>query len=395
MSARSTGKEIIGYFVQWGVAQHGYSAKNIVSSGSADRLTVINYAFANIGEDLRCAIRDPLADYGRAFDAGESVDGIADAADQPLRGNFEQLRKLKHLYPHLKVLISIGGWTDSHCFSDAALPENRDAFVRSCVDVFIRGNFGPGVSGPAIFDGIDVDWEYPAVIGHGHNVYRPEDTRNFTLLLAEFRRQLDAIDPNLMLTIAAPAPERCYSKIELGEIHQYLDWINLMTYDFHGSWEMTTNHHSSLYSSPSDPTGGMSSDAAVQAFLAAGVPADKLVLGVPFYGRGWAGVPKANNGLYQLASGFPQGPRAQNTGYRSLKKRGMAGFWDEVAHATWLYDGDEFWTLDDETSMAHKTGYVNDQGLAGVMFWELCGDDDGGSLIAAIDDGLHRPRTSA
>jgi chitinase len=251
------------------------------------------------------------------------------------------------------------------------------------VDTFIHGNFGPGVSDSTLFDGIDVDWEYPAVAGHEGNVYRPEDTRTFTLLLAELRRQLDAVDPDLLLTIAAPAPERCYAAIELEQIHQYLDWINLMTYDFHGSSDATTNHHAHLYSSPADPGGDLSSDATVRGYLAAGIPAHKLILGLPFYGRCWAGVPDVNDGLYQPA----RWKGSQN--YRTLKERDVPGFWDPVACAHWTYDGDEFCTLENETSIAHKMRYVNEHGLGGAMFWELCGDDDAGSLIAAVYDGLH------
>ncbi len=383
-------KEVVGYFIQWGIYKRNYYVKNIVTSGSADKLTIINYAFAGIDENLNCRILDEFADYEKAFDANESVDGVADSFSQPLRGNFNQLRKLKIMHPNIKILISIGGWTESYRFSDAALPQNRASFVDSCIEMFINGNFGPGVTEPAIFDGIDIDWEYPGRCGETCN-FRPEDTENFTAMLAEFRAQMDEIDPDLLLTIAAPAGEYYYSIIDLDNIHQYLDWINLLTYDFHGSWEPNgpTNHHSPLYSSPSGPTDGGSSDATVQAYLAAGVPANKLILGIPFYGRGWAGVSNIDDGLYQSANRVPRGTYEKGVNdYEVLANKGYPGFWDPIAQAYWIYNGNEFWTFDDATSVANKMEYISNSNLRGVMFWELSGDDPSGTLINAIAEGL-------
>jgi len=383
-------KEVVGYFIQWGIYARNYYVKNVVTSGSADKLTVINYAFAGIDENLRCKSIDPYADYDKAFSASESVDGVGDTFSQSLRGNFNQLRKLKQMYPNIKIVISIGGWTESYRFSDAALPENRVAFVSSCINMFINGNFAQGVSDPTIFDGIDIDWEYPGRCGATCDL-RPEDTQNFTALLAELRRQLDAIDPNLILTIAAPASQYYYSAIELNKIHQYLDWINLMTYDFHGSWEPNgpTNHHSPLYSSPYDPAVGGSSDETVRGYLAAGIASNKLTLGIPFYGRGWSRVQNINNGLYQPAGRIPRGTYEQGIDdFEVLKSLAYPGFWDPIAQAYWIYNGNEFWTYDNATSVANKMGYINNMNLLGVMFWELSGDDPSGTLINTIANGL-------
>jgi chitinase len=177
------GRRSVGYFVQWGIYRRNYLVKNIVTSGSATKLTHINYAFPDISDTLACASGDTFADYDKAFDASESVDGVADPTTAgTLRGNFNQLRKPKLMYPHLKVVISIGGWTWSDKFSDAALPANRAAFVSSCIDRYIKGNFAPGIVDPTVFDGIDIDWEYPGVCGSTCN-YRPEDTQNFTAIL--------------------------------------------------------------------------------------------------------------------------------------------------------------------------------------------------------------------
>src|SRR5258707_4688872 len=255
-AANGAGQRIVGYFTQWGIYS-GYSVKNLVTSGSASKMTVVNYAFGNINaQNLQCfevnqaGQGDAWADYQRPVSASESVDGVADVNNQPLRGNFNQLRKLKLLYPNLKVMISLGGWTWSAHFSDAALTaQSRQTFVQSCLNQYILGNLpqlvgdsagGPGAAGN-IFDGIDIDWEYPASPGNVGNVYRPVDTKNFTLLLAEFRKQLDALGKqtgkHYLLSIAAPAGKAQYSKIQLNKIGKYLNWINLMTYDYHGPWK--------------------------------------------------------------------------------------------------------------------------------------------------------------
>ncbi len=385
---------IIGYFSSWGIYARNFHVKTIETSGSAERLTVINYAFAG-PFDNRCILGDPASDVRRIYGPADGVDGQGNGPDV-LRGHFGQLQRLKAMYPDLKVLISIGGWTFSSDFSDAALPENRAAFVESCLDIFIRGNI-PGLDAPGaaagLFDGIDIDWEYPAAPGRRGNVYRPEDTQNFTALLAEFRRQLDEIDPDLLLTIAAPAGEDKYSLMELGAIHPYLDWINIMAYDYHGAWdaEGPTNFVAPLYGSPQDPSPDetLNADYTVRAYLAAGISPHKLNLGVPFYGRGWTGVGETNNGLYQPATGPAIGlyePGVNDYGY--LRTLDAPGFYDPVTQAFWTFDGSTFWSFDDPKAIRAKTDYVRQMGLGGVMFWELAGDTRDGELIQAIHDGL-------
>lgn len=380
-----SGKRIIGYFVQWGVYGRNYHVKNIKTSGSASKLTHINYAFGNVVNN-RCAIGDSYADYETAYTAAESVDGVADTWDQPLRGSFNQLRKLKTPYPYLKVLISLGGWTWSSGFSDAALPQNRVAFVQSCIDLFIKDSRWAGV-----FDGIDVDWEYPGACGNTCT-FRLEDTQNFTALLAEFRKQLNAVRPGLLLTIAAPAGQDKIDKIEVGKIHQHLDFINLMTYDFHGGWENTTNFQSNLYTPAGDPAQGnqrVSVDQAVRAWRQGGTPAGKLVVGVPFYGRGWQGVPSANNGLWQRGSGAASGTyEAGIEDYKVLKTKGYPRYFNNDAQAAWIYSGGIFWTYDDPAVMNTTTSYINTNSLGGAMLWELSGDTTNGELINALSNGL-------
>ncbi len=398
-------KEVVAYFTQWGIYGRNYHVKNIVTSGSATDITVINYAFANIvnGECIMTTapgVMDAYADYQKSYSAAGSVDGVADTWNQPLRGNFNQLKKLKQMYPHIKVLISIGGWTWSKGFSDAALtPQSRQQVVASCIDIYIRGNLpvqdgagGPGAAA-GVFDGIDIDWEYPAMPGDPGTPYRPEDTVNFTLLLQEFRTQLNAIDPNLLLTIAAPAGVDKYEKIQLNQIHQHLDWINIMTYDMHGGWENVTNFHAPVYTSPNDPSSypanTYSLHTAVQAYLAAGIPANKLIIGVPFYGRGWQGVTNANNGLYQSASGPAPGTYEQGIDdYKVLKNLNYPQYRDATTGAFWIFNGSVFWSYDDPVSITNKMNYINTYGLRGAMVWSLDGDDASGTLMNAVSNGL-------
>jgi chitinase len=372
--------ELVGYFTEWGVYS-GYHVKNIKSSGSAGKLTRINYAFGNV-VDARCQLGDTDADYQRFYSAAESVDGVADTSEAgALHGSFNQFSKLKRQYPDLKLLISLGGASWSGGFSDAALPANRVAFVKSCIDLFIVDARWAG-----LFDGIDVDWEFPGVCGDTCNA-RPEDTQNFTALLAEFRRQLNAVRPGLLLTIAAPAGSDYIAKYQINQIHQHLDAVNLMAYDFHGTWDTTTGFHSALHPAGGDPARAdrLTVAEAVATWLQGGLPASKLIVGVPFYGRGWRGVPSADNGLWQTSSGAAPGTiEAGMENYNVLKSKGYTRFFQAEAQAAWLYHNGIFWTYDDPEVMAIKMRFVESTGLAGVMFWELSGDTASGELIGAL-----------
>lgn len=401
-------KTVLGYFVQWGIYGRNYRVKNIDTSNSAAKLTHINYAFGNVRNN-RCEVGltvpsdqntgvggDAFADYTKAFSAAESVDGVADTWDKPLRGNWNQLKKLKAKYPNIKVLISLGGWTYSRGFSSAARPENRVAFVSSCIDAYIRGNLpvtdGAGGAGAAagVFDGIDLDWEYPVACGLSCGA--PEDNANFTALLAEFRRQLNAVRPGLLLTVAVGAGIDKIRVTDPGNYHQYLDFINVMTYDFHGAFDPITNHHSALYGSPADPSTGdtrsYNSHDAIQAFRSRGVPASKLNLGIGFYGRGWTNVSSANNGLYQTGTAAPATYEAGIEDYKVIKTKSGSHHTDPTARAHWLLSGNTFWSYDDPALVFEKMQYVKNQNLGGAFFWEFSGDDAQGSLAQAIKDGL-------
>jgi chitinase len=341
-------------------------------------LTHVNYAFARVSDQGECILGDEYADTQFLYHD--------DPPDQAPAGNFRQFQLLKEKYPHLKTLISVGGWSWSDQFSDAALTaDSRATFARSCVAFMTQ--YG--------FDGIDIDWEYPTGGGLVPGAGRPEDTANFTLMLAELRAQLDAQGAqdgvHYLLTIAAPTGPGNYAGIQLGQIHPYLDWINVMAYDFHGSWDATTNFNAPLYGTAADP--GSNTDAAMTAYLAAGIPAEKLVVGVPFYGHGWQGVADHNHGLYQPASG-PTEP--DSFSYRDLVTNYLdryPRYWQDEAQVPWLYSAEDqiMISYDDPESLAIKAAYVKERGFGGVMFWELSQDTADHALLQALTDTLRAP----
>jgi chitinase len=403
--------QVVGYFIEWGIYGRQYLVKNVATSGSAARLDVINYAFGNVAPDAEgnvvCKLADEWADYQTSWTAEQSVTGEEVTWPRRLLGNFQQLQALKTLYPDVKVVISLGGWTFSRYFSDAALTEaSREQFISSCVDLFIKGDLpdpgwggmgGPGAAA-GVFDGIDLDWEWPGSEGNPGNIIRPEDKQNFTLLLEEFREQLDAYGAttgkDYLLTAFLPAARaKIDAGFEVDEIFDSLDFGTVQGYDLHGAWETTTNHQSNLYTSTSDPADPrFSVDDTVQAYLDRDAPSGELVVGVPFYSRGWTGVAPANRGLYQPSSG--PAPGLWESGVndyevtQALRDSGFTRYWDGRAFAAWLFDGTTFWTFDDPTVMKHKARYVRKNDLGGIMFWELSGDTPNGELIEAIDEGL-------
>ncbi|HXM56411.1 MAG TPA: glycoside hydrolase family 18 protein [Candidatus Dormibacteraeota bacterium] len=389
----------VAYFVQWGIYARQYFVKNVATSGQAARLTTINYAFGGISADGTCTSLDTWADFQRPVGADESVDGVADAPGQALNGNFNQLRKLKAQFPHLRVVMSLGGFTGSTFFSDVALtPQSRQKFVASCLDMFIAGNLPSGAgAGAGVFDGIDIDWEWPVNAAAEGTHARPEDRANFTLLLAEFRRQLDALGrqahQHYVLTAFLPAdPAKIASGFEVPQIFRSLDWATVQGYDLHGTWESTTNFQSALFSPSGDPSTPtrFSVDLAIQSYLARHAPARKLVLGVPFYSRGWTGVTNANHGLFQPSTGAAPGTfEAGVDDFKVVAARpGFQLFRDRRDGVAWLFDGTTFWTFDDPTALREKMAYVTDHRLGGAMAWSLDADDAQASLVRALDAGL-------
>jgi chitinase len=391
----------VGYFTQWGIYGRDFQLAKVQQSGAAARLTHLNYAFGPVTAAGVCDTADAWADWGVPFSDALSVDGVGDVAGQPIAGNLNQLAELKAKNPGLRVLISLGGWTGSAYFSDAALTDaSRRKLVASCVDLWLKGNLPglpAGVAG-GIFDGIDLDWEWPGSEGNAGNVIRPADKRNFTLLAAEFRRQLDAYGrkarKHYQLTAFLPAaPAKIDAGFEVRKIFKYLDFGTIQGYDLHGSWENRTNQQSALRvpaGAPDHPD--FSIENTVDAWRDRGAPARELVLGIPYYSQGWTGVTGGRNGLFGTATGGAPGKFAVGSeDYKVLKNlpgQAFTVYRDWRAGHSWLFDGTTFWTYDDPAQILQKTAYIRAEGLGGSMVWSLDGDDEHATLTRTISAGL-------
>ncbi|MFD5115351.1 MULTISPECIES: glycoside hydrolase family 18 protein [unclassified Streptomyces] len=366
----AAGDKVVGYFTNWGVYDRNYHVKNIETSGSADKLTHINYAFGNVTGG-KCVIGDSYADYEKAYTADQSVDGAADTWDQPLRGNFNQLRKLKALHPGLKVIWSFGGWSWSGGFTEAA--KNPAAFAESCRALVEDPRWAD------VFDGIDIDWEYPNACGLTCDTSGPDAFRNVaSALRGQFGSDL--------VTAAITADGSDGGKIDATDYAgaaQYLDWYNPMTYDFFGAFaaQGPTAPHSPLTSYEGIPTEGFNSDAAISKLKGLGIPSEKLLLGIGFYGRGWTGVTQAEPG--GTATGAAPGTyEAGIEDYKVLKNSCPAN--GTVAGTAYAFCGNQWWSYDTPATIAGKMAYKNQQGLGGTFFWELSGDTANGELIKSI-----------
>lgn len=366
----------LGYFTEWGVYQRNYHVKNLVTSGSASKITHINYAFGNVSGG-RCTIGDAYADYDKAYTADQAVDGVADTWDQPLRGNFNQLRKLKAQYPHIKVLWSFGGWTWSGGFGQAAA--NPAAFAQSCYDLVEDPRWAD------VFDGIDLDWEYPNACGLSCDTSGPAAFKN---LMQAMRAKFGT---NNLVTAAVTADASSGGKIDAadyGGAAQYLNWYNVMTYDFFGAWaaQGPTAPHSPLTSYPGIPQAGFNSAEAIAKFKAKGVPSAKLLLGIGFYGRGWTGVTQATPG--GTATGPAPGTYEQGIeDYKVLKSSCPAT--GTIAGTAYAKCGSNWWSYDTAATVNSKMSWAKSQGLGGAFFWEFSGDTTNGELVGAINSGLN------
>jgi len=277
--------------------------------------------------------------------------------------NLDILKKMKALNPNLKTVISIGGWGAGGFSEAASTEESRGKFADTAVEFMLNNDF----------DGIDIDWEYPCSSLAGI-ASSPDDKFTFTLMLQEIRNRLDSLEKergkHYLLTVAAGAGEYFIEGTEMEKVQQYIDYLNLMTYDMRGSFQDITGHHTNLYEQSGEPE-GISSEKAVDMFVNAGVPIEKIVLGAAFYSRIWHGVENVGTGL---------GRKAETTGSHSvsytellesyINKNGYTRYWDDKAKAPYLFNGETFISYDDEESMTCKAEFIKERGLAGIMFWE-------------------------
>jgi chitinase len=365
---------VVGYLASWAVSTREAAIANL----PAKQLSHIFYAFANIASDGSVTLGN------RCIDAGACGRG-APLPARP-RGNFGELLRLKARNTHLKLAISIGGWGWSGRFSDAALTDAaRRKFAASAIDLFIR-------RWPGLFDGLDIDWEFPVQGGLKGNVERPADRENFTLLLAELRRGLDAQgkkdNRHYELTIAASARPSEIANIELDRIVPLLDFIGVMTYDYHTGGSIA-HFNAPLFAAANDPTPDLNVDASMRAFLRGGVPANKLLIGIPFFARAYGGVPNGNAGMLQPSKGPPADWRESDGSWRRLSRTRLTDprytrHWEPMARVPWLYDAKAgTWiTYDDPEAVRAKMNYVREHKLGGVIIWELLADD--GRLMQAM-----------
>jgi chitinase len=405
-----------GYFEEWSIYYAGYNIANLQQNGVAGKLSHLLYAFANVTTSpAACAIADTWADYQTPY--LPSVSGAAYPG--PLYGNFAAIQQLKQLHPNLKVLISIGGASASNtaAFSaDASTPAGRQALAASCIDMFVSGNIASGITAPGLFDGFNIDWEFPTAT----------DTQNFTALLQEFRSQLNALGQttgqHYVLTFDGPAGSQNYVNIDLHNAAKQVDFITIDGYNYAGSWDVQTNDASSLFDSKQDPLfgQGLDIDDTVNAYLAAGVPPHKYTMGVPLYGAGWTGVPNVNHGLYQNSTGPSPVLWANGTGLcpdlsgntpgcdtlltpglstyatlATLTSNGYTNYFDPSRVAVSLYDPttETFYTYDDPWTAFLKMLYVDLKvpgGLGGAYVWAVKDDDANGTMVKTMAQGLGR-----
>ena len=361
---KSTGQHMVVAYV---AGYRDFDFTKIDASG----LTHINYAFANINN-------------GRVIFDTTKIDG-----KRLTPNDLKALNSLKTKNPALKILVSVGGWTWSGGFSDAALTkESRQIFAQSCADFVDKYNL----------DGIDLDWEYPNQTGAG-NKYRPEDVQNFTLMLKAVREKLDQLSEtqdkreHYLLTIATGADENYVRNCELDKLHKYIDFLNIMTYDFYNGLHNVTGHHSNYLPSSQPGLDKNSVVNAVDMHIKAGFPAEKINLGIPFYGRIWKGVKSNdNNVLFREAETVGTGIDYNNFS-GNINNNGYVRYWDDSAKAPYLWNPQSktFISYEDEKSIAFKIQYIKEKGFGGVMFWEYSADDNN-RLLNAVSDNLKLPR---
>ncbi|WP_289645027.1 glycoside hydrolase family 18 protein [Maribacter aestuarii] len=328
------------------------------------------------------------------------IDGEMKFRDEETGEKLRQLVEQRKNHPHLKVMIACGGW-GADGFSDMAhTAENRQKFIQSAVAFNKKYKL----------DGLDIDWEYPAIPAAGTGA-RPEDKQNFTLLMKELRQALHTLERKQILTFASAGWKRYYENIELKKVMQYADYMNVMTYDQVGGNAPYTGHHTALCliedkdvqgtpawnyveqrradKSPGAANyGPRSVEKIIDFCIEQGVKPEQLVIGAAFYGRAWKGVPPENNGLYQPNTGSYIGW----SGYSQIRKEfepntNYKRYWDPIAKAPYLYSAKDsvFISYDDSVSVRLKTEYAIEKKIGGIMFWQLGNDTkDEKSLLKSI-----------
>jgi chitinase len=433
-----------GWYEEWGTYYANYNVAQLQTNGVAGVLTHLIYAFAKPvanGSNVNCELADTYADYQKVV---PQVTGATPAV-APLQGNFGALVQLKQLNPNLKVLISIGGWnppTYNTLFDQAAsTAAQRQAFVGSCINIFLQGNIASGVSTGTLFDGIDLDWEFP----------NANDTANYTALLTEFRNEMNtltgttgrtyqlvadlAAGPSAVGAAADSGNDGGYDTINISAVAAELNWMNIDGYNYDGDWTNATNDASALFDESANPLFGTPAndiDATVQYYMAHGAPAAKYTMGFPLYGAGWAGgLTSANGGMYQNATGVTDGSGATTTNGTSpvynasgvglcptgenqggptagcdylltdglatygtvvnLLSHGFTPTYDATRCAARMFNAttSTAFSYDNATSVQCKVNFIKSMGFGGGYVWALKDDDPNGDLTKAIANDLN------
>lgn len=325
----------------------------------ANKLTHINYAFVDVKDSM-------------AWLTNIATDTT----------NFRKLNYLKKDNPNLKILISIGGWSWSENFSDAVLTESsRKKFASTSAAIVEQYNL----------DGVDIDWEYPGMKGED-NVFRAEDRENFTMMFKAIREELGRLSKetgkSYQLTTALPCFPKLFDVTEMGKVAAYLDYVNIMAYDFYVSGD-TAGHHSNLFPSENYDRED-SGEKAFKEFTKAGVPAEKLVLGIPFYGRSWIMKSDDNRGINRQVDSTVRGGGFTFIKDSLMIRPGLVRYWDDKAKAPYLWNATtrQLVTYDDEESVKYKCEYIKTHNMAGIMFWQYASDPKE-YLLTAVNEHLY------
>ncbi|KAF4591846.1 putative endochitinase class V precursor [Ophiocordyceps camponoti-floridani] len=364
-----SGFRSVAYFVNWAI----YARKHRPQDLPVEKLTHVLYAFANVRSDSgEVQLTDSWAD----TDIHWEGDSWNDSGNN-MFGCLKQLNLLKRRNRNLKVLLSIGGWTYSSNFkTPASTPEGRARFAKSSVELV--KTYG--------FDGLDIDWEYPQ---------NGAEAKNFVELLSAIRNELNTYaakvggGSHFELTVACPAGPQHFQTLDIAGMDKFLDFWNLMAYDYAGSWDKVSGHQANLFPNKQRPQcTPFSTEAAVDYYLSHGVAPDKMVLGMPLYGRAF----ENTDGPGDNYSGNGAGTWEKGVyDYKKLPLEGAQEQYDDQAGATYCYNKQtrEMVSYDTPTMTKQKADYVKRRGLGGVMWWESSADKTGtDSLITTAFEGL-------
>ena len=418
-------KRIVTYFEEWGVYERDINLSDV--NGQA--MTHLNYSFFDVKADGSVELFDAYAAQEKRFDTADQVSrtfttaeyqavdpvliaaynsdrytitetadsvtvtsvpvGWNDAGPQDA-GNFEQLRRFKELNPNVELGFALGGWTLSDEFSTAfATQAGRDQFTSDVVDIFKTYDF---------FSVVDFDWEYPGGGGDAGNASSANDGANFALVLEQWRSELDALESqtggNYEVSIATAGGSEKLANLNLAGIDPYVDFYNVMTYDFYGGWENQTGHQAAM----TGDANNYDVTTAVSVFEEAGVALNKVVLGAPAYTRAWGGVADGGTFGYQQSGTGAAAQGSVEAGvydYKDIVSDVITGqtnlYWDDNSKAAFAYNGDEWSSIETTATIAGKAAYVQEKDLGGMMFWAISNDAEGDlSLVEAADDILRQ-----